>query len=110
MLAFEIFIWIIFIYGLLSLIRDLINEYTYKKTNNNMKIYITLENVEDNLEYFIREIYSIKRKNLFRNITVINLDKNSNMEVENKLKEEDLNLKILNYKQVIEIINNANDE
>ena len=105
MLAFEIFAWIIFIYGILSLVRDLINEFTYKKTNNNMKIYITLKNVEENIEYFIREIYSIKRKNLFRNITVINLDENINSEVENKLKDEDLNLKILSYKEIINIIN-----
>ena len=59
MLAFEIFGGVIFFYGLLSLIRDLINEFTYKKTNNSMKIYITLENVDKNLEYFIREIYKI---------------------------------------------------
>ena len=110
MLAFEIFAWIIFIYGILSLIRDLINEFTYKKTNNNMKIYITLKNVEENIEYFIREIYNIKRKNLFRNITVINLDENINSEVENKLKEEDLNLKILDYKELVDIINNTNYE
>ena len=60
MLALEIFAWIIFVYGFLSITRDLINEFTYKKTNNNMKIYITLKNVEENIEYFIREIYSIK--------------------------------------------------
>ncbi|MGN1298717.1 MAG: hypothetical protein ACI4UE_01890 [Candidatus Scatovivens sp.] len=108
MLALEIFGWVIFLYGLLSLIRDLINEYTYKKINNNMKIYITLENTKNNLEYFIREIYNIKRKNLFRNITIINLDKDTDSEVQNKLKEEDLNLKILDYKQLINLINNLN--
>ena len=104
MLALEILGWSIFIYGLLSLIRDLINEYTYKRINKNMNIYITIENVEDNIEYFIREIYSIKRKNLFRNITVINLDKENNKDVEEKLKEEDLGLKILDYEQLKEKI------
>lgn len=110
MLALEIFAWIIFVYGFLSITRDLINEFTYKKTNNNMKIYITLKNVEENIEYFIREIYSIKRKNLFRNITVINLDENINTEVENKLREEDLNLKIIDYKELVNIINKINYE
>ena len=110
MLAFEIFTWVVFIYGLLSLVRDLINEFTYKKTNNNMKIYITLKNVEENIEYFIREIYSIKRKNLFRNITIINLDEKINAEVEKKLREEDLNLKILDYKELVDIIKNTNYE
>lgn len=105
MLAFEIFGGVIFFYGLLSLIRDLINEFTYKKTNNSMKIYITLENVEKNLEYFIREIYNIKRKNLFRNITIINLDKNVDTRVKEKLEEEDLNLKILDFSDVKNIVN-----
>ena len=63
MLAFEIFGWIIFCYGLLSFTRDIIDEYTYKKINNSMKIYITLENIDENIEYFIREISNIKRKN-----------------------------------------------
>lgn len=105
MLAFEIFGGVIFFYGLLSLIRDLINEFTYKKTNNSMKIYITLENVDKNLEYFIREIYNIKRKNLFRNITIINLDKNVDTRVKEKLEEEDLNLKILDFSDVKNIVN-----
>ena len=100
-----IFGGVIFFYGLLSLIRDLINEFTYKKTNNSMKIYITLENVEKNLEYFIREIYNIKRKNLFRNITIINLDKNVDTRVKEKLEEEDLNLKILDFSDVKNIVN-----
>ena len=105
MLAFEILGGVIFFYGLLSLIRDLINEFTYKKTNSSMKIYITLENVEKNLEYFIREIYNIKRKNLFRNITIINLDKNVDTRVKEKLEEEDLNLKILDFSDVKNIVN-----
>ncbi len=102
MLAFEIFEWVIFFYGLLSLIRDLINEYTYKKINKNMKIYITLKNVEENIEYFIREIYNIKRKNQFRNITIVNLDKNSPKDVEDRLKEEDLGLRIIDYEELKE--------
>ena len=105
MLAFEIFGGVIFFYELLSLITVLINEFTYKKTNNSMKIYITLENVEKNLEYFIREIYNIKRKNLFRNITIINLDKNVDTRVKEKLEEEDLNLKILDFSDVKNIVN-----
>ena len=36
--------------------------------------YITLEKIDENLEYFVREISNIKRKNQFRNITIINLD------------------------------------
>ena len=40
MLAFEILGWTIFTYGLLSMIRDIINECTYKKISKDMKIYI----------------------------------------------------------------------
>ena len=38
------------------------------------------------------------------------MDENINTEVENKLKEEDLNLKILDYKELVDIINNTNYE
>ena len=105
MLAFEIFGWIIFCYGLLSLTRDIVDEYTYKKINNNMKIYITLENIDENIEYFIREISNIKRKNKFKSISIISLDKkNKDDIILEKLQQEDLNIKIMDYENFIEKI------
>ena len=105
MLALKILGGIIFFYGLLSLIRDIYDEYTYTKVNNNMKIYITLEKVDENIEYFIREISNIKRKNQFRNITIINLDNNNDDIIFKKLKEEEIDIKILDNEELIKIIN-----
>ena len=73
--------------------------------NNNMKIYITLEKVDENIEYFIREISNIKRKNQFRNITIINLDNNNDDIIFKKLKEEEIDIKILDNEELIKIIN-----
>lgn len=97
MLALEILGWVIFCYGALSLTRDILDEYTYKKINNNMKIYITLENIEQNLEYFIREISSIKRRNKLKNISIINLDIKKEEDIILKKIEEELNVKIIDY-------------
>ena len=106
MLALKIFGGIIFFYGLLSLIRDFIDEYTYKKVNNNIKIYITLEKIDENLEYFVREISNIKRKNQFRNISIINLDKENDDDIIlQKLKDEEINIKIINNEELIQRIN-----
>lgn len=108
MLALKIFGGIIFCYGLLSLIRDIVDEYTYKKANNNMKIYITLEKIDENLEYFVREISNMKRKNQFRNISIINLDKqNENDIILQKLKDEEINIKIINNEELIKRINKS---
>lgn len=102
MLALEIFGGVIFFYGLLSMMRDIVSEYTYTKINNDMKIYITLENIDKNLEYFVREISNIKRKNRFKSISIINLDKkNKNDIILEKLQEEDLNIKIINYEELL---------
>ena len=70
-----------------------------------MKIYITLEKVDENIEYFIREISNIKRKNQFRNITIINLDNNNDDIILKKLKEEEIDIKILDNEELIKIIN-----
>lgn len=108
MLALKIFGYIIFCYGLLSLTRDIVDEYTYKKVNNNMKIYITLEKIDENLEYYIREISNIKRKNQFRNVCVINLDKENNDDkILQKLKNEEINVKIIDNEELIKRINKS---
>ena len=105
MLALEIFGTVVFVYGLLSLLRDIINENTYKKISDKMKIYITLRDIDQNIEYYIREIYNIKKKNDFKNITIINLDKNSDRKIIEKLNDEEMNLKIMDYDQFSELIN-----
>lgn len=105
MLAFKIIGGIIFCYGLLSLLRDIIDEYTYKKINNNMKIYITIENVNENIEYFIREISSIRRKNQFRSICIINLDKDNKDNIILKKLQEEINVKVIDNEEFLQKIN-----
>ncbi len=66
--------WILFLYGLLSLIQDLVTEFTYKKFNKNIKIYICIKDFENEFENFEREISRLKWQ--FKNISinVVNFD------------------------------------
>ena len=66
--------WILFLYGLLSLIQDIVTEFTYKKFNKNIKIYICIKDFENEFENFEREISRLKWQ--FKNISinVVNFD------------------------------------
>ena len=71
---------VIFVYGILSLIQDISNEITYKKISHNMKIVIFAKELERNIEQFIIELYNIKKANSYKQIIVIDLNKNDDIE------------------------------
>ena len=88
--------WVIFIYGFFSLVQDIILEATCKKLNHNMKIIVLATDLENNLENFSRELADIKRKNGYKNITLIDMEKTDNIHnVINKLEEEEIDMKVL---------------
>ena len=43
-------------YGFLSLIQDIVTEFTYKKFNKNIKVFICIKDFENEFENFEREI------------------------------------------------------
>ena len=100
MLSFivEVVFWCLCVYGLMSLIKDIIEEHTYKKIQKNVKIILTVKDVEDGIENYIRELKF--GKNFFNNLVVIDLDSQDNtINVLSELEKECINMKILNREE-----------
>jgi len=90
-------IWCFFTYGLISIIQDIIKFSTYKKIEENVKLIMTVRNVEDGIENYIREI-SFGR-NFFNNLVIIDMDsKDETMDILRELEKENINMKILDIK------------
>lgn len=102
MLFFKIIIWVIFMYGLLSLIQDGISEFTYKKYNKNVKIYICVKDFENQIESVKKEIERVKV--IYKNVSinVVNMDNNFNYPGLDKL-FEDSNLNIYSKEEYMEL-------
>jgi len=88
-------IWCFFAYGLISVIQDIFRFNTYKRIEENIKLIMTVKNVENGIENYIREI-SFGR-NFFNNLVVIDMDsKDETMDILKELEKENINMKILN--------------
>ncbi|MCI8309775.1 MAG: hypothetical protein HFJ45_06295 [Clostridia bacterium] len=99
--------WIIFIYGFLSLSRDIINEITYKKISHNMKVIVLVKSLEENLENFSSELANLKRCNAYKQILVIDLNENDNFDIiTQKFEQDEVNVKLLNREQGKKIVHN----
>lgn len=99
--------WIVFIYGFLSLAQDIINEFTYKKIKHNMKIIVLVKSLENDLEYFCTELSNLKKCNSYKQVVVVDLDENDNLEkIIKKFDENEVNVKILNKEQGQKILGN----
>lgn len=102
---FQVIGWILIIYGLLSLVQDIIFEFSSKKINHNMKIVVLAKNLEDDLENFSRELGDIKRRNGYKNITLIDMEENDDIHnVINTLEENEINMRVLTKKEGEEYI------
>ena len=100
--------WVLFIYGFLSLAQDIINEITYKNINHNMKIIVLTKELEKNIEGFTRNLKELKRSNKYKNIVVINLEENDNINnIVTKFESEELNLTLLTKDEGKEYIDNC---
>ena len=105
MLSFivEVVIWVLCIYGLLSIIKDTMDEMSYKKVKNNTKMILTVKDVEEGIENYIRKLNF--SKNFYNNLVVIDLDsKDETFNIVQKLSEEGLNIKVLDRKNGIEYL------
>ncbi len=105
MFIIQVVVWILLIYGVLSLIQDIIGEFTYKNIKHNMKIIVFTKELEENLEEFMRELSKLKRNNNYKEIIVIDLDNNADIEkINSKFLEQEVNLNLLDRQSGIEYI------
>lgn len=87
-------IWCFAIYGLLVMIQEITRNTTYKKIEENIKLIMTVKNVEDGIENYIREI-SLGR-NFYNNLVIIDLDSDDDtLEILKELEKENINMKVL---------------
>ena len=87
--------WVFCVYGILSLIQDNMRIKTYRTIQEKLKIILTVKDVEDGIENYIRELSL--GKNFFNNLVVIDMgSKDDTIEILKELEEENINMKILN--------------
>lgn len=109
----SIFIWVLALYGLFEIIRNIICFCTFSKNSmNGINIIITVKNQENNIEYFLRSILFkmiYGREDLKRIIVVdMNSSDNTRKIIEN-LEKEYNQIELLDIKELQEIINGNTD-
>ena len=101
----EIIIWVLCIYGFFSIIQDYINYQTAKKVQENIKFVMTVKNVENGIEEYIREL-SFGR-NFYNNFVIIDLDSDDGtMPILRKLEKEKYNMKVMDKQEGMKYLNN----
>lgn len=101
----QLVIWVLCIYGLFSIIQDCVNFNTYKKVEENIKFVMTVKNVENGIEEYIREL--TYGRNFYNNLVVIDLDsEDDTINILNKLEKEKFNMKVLNKQNGIKYLEN----
>ena len=87
-------IWCFAIYGLLVMIQEITRNTTYKKIEENIKLIMTVKNVEDGIENYIREIPL--GRNFYNNLVIIDLDSDDDtLKILKELEKENINMKVL---------------
>ena len=90
----QLIIWILCIYGFFSVIQDCVNFNTYRKLEENIKFVMTVRNVENGIEEYIREL--TYGRNFYNNLVVIDMDSTDDtLEILHKLEKEKFNMKVL---------------
>ena len=96
-------IWVLCVYGLLRIIKVILVEHSYKRIKHNVKLILTVKDVEDGIEDYIRQLNF--SKNFFKNLVVIDLDsKDKTLDIVRKLTDEGMNIKLLERKDGIEYL------
>lgn len=91
-------IWCFAVYGILVMIQEIIRNCTYKKVEKNIKLIMTVENAEEGVENYIRELTF--GKNFYNNLVVIDMDsKDDTLNILKELEKENINMKILTKKE-----------
>ena len=89
-----IIIWCFFVYGIMSLLQDIYISCTYKKIEGNIKLVMTVKDVENGIENYVREISC--GRNFFNSLVIIDMDSNDEtLRILRELEKENVNMKIL---------------
>ena len=91
-------IWCFAIYGILVMLQDITRKSTYRKIEENVKLIMTVKNVEDGIENYIRELNF--GNNFYNNLVIIDLgSQDGTLCILKELEKENFNLKILNKEE-----------
>lgn len=89
-----VMVWCFFVYGIMSLLQDIYRNSTYKKIEENVKLIMTVKNVENGIENYVRELSC--GRNFFNNLVIIDLDSSDEtLGILKELEKENINMKIL---------------
>lgn len=106
MIIIQIIYWVLFMYGILSLIQDIVTEFTYKRYNKNFRVYICINDFENEFENFEREISKIKWQFKNININVVNMDEGvRESELNNFFVDE--SIRVLSKEEFCRIVNKS---
>lgn len=88
-------IWCFAIYGILVMLQEIARHSTYQKIEENVKLIMTVKNVENGIENYIRELNM--GRNFYNNLVIIDMDsEDDTLCILKELEKENINLKILN--------------
>lgn len=112
-IVIHIVIWTLALYGLLEIIKNIVYICAYTKlSTKGIYLLIAVKNQEENIECFLRNVIFriIYGKEEIRNITVVDLNSKDNTKkiVENLEKEYE-QIKLLNWKECKELMENIKD-
>lgn len=97
-------IWCFAVYGILVMIQEITRNLTYQKVEENVKLIMTVKDVEDGIENYIRELKF--SKNFYNNLVVIDLGSNDDtVNILRELEKENINMKILTKTEGKEYLN-----
>ncbi len=101
----QLVICVLCIYGLFSIIQDCVNFNTYKKLEENIKLVMTVKNVENGIEEYIREL--TYGRNFYNNLVVIDMEsEDDTVEILHKLEREKFNMKVFNKEEGVDYLKN----
>lgn len=109
----SIIVWILAIYGLLEIIKNVIYICTY--TNLKTKgiyLLVAVKNEEENIEYFLRNILFkiIYGKEEIKNILIVDLNsKDNTKKIVERLQKEYEQINLLNWKECRELLENIKE-
>lgn len=109
----SIIIWTLALYGLFEIVKNIIYICTYTKLNSKgIYFIITVKNQEERIECFLRNLLFriVYGKEEVKNILVVDLNSKDNTKkiVEN-LSNEYEQIKLLNWKECKELVENINE-